>query len=584
MTEKPRWRPPDIDRQLFSSLKQRFPDDPLLLEILIRQGISTSEGLRYFFENDIYRLRSPFKMSGIHAVLSSLHSAVEKRKKILVYGDMDVDGICSTAIAVDFLRRYNDSISYFIPTRDEGYGITENTIPKIKNLSPDLLVCVDCGTSNAAEIAQLKNAGIETVVIDHHIPPDVSPAVNGFVNPQQQSCPYPFKDFCAAGLVFMVCLAYLVQNEDGFTKIRGSTDYEVFVRQYIDLAMLATLADVVPIHEENRLLVVNGLLQIRQTRHPGIKALFDTGDINLNTCDSQTIQFKIAPALNACGRMEQATIGLSLLLEHDIEKGREQAAYIWELNNRRKKEQSQGYMLAKEKIDTAQLQQNMCIITGDKRIDKGVVGIIAAKLSENYHRPVLLFSCQDRDIWTASGRASGNINLINELRHFEKLFERYGGHKYAVGLSLSQGVYDHFLKTAVTHFNNSFSSADFRSEYFIDAELPLNNLCLRQVESLERIAPIMLTSQLLFVAYHIEVNSFRFIGQNDQHMKCSFIENPHLEGLIWNITEEQKRLMTEKYPLDILFHIKINHWRNKKTPQLDIRAITASQSGTHETN
>ena len=437
--------------------------------ILVNRGYNTKEKIEKFLNPTEKDLIDPFLLDNMNKVVAKILDAVEKRKRILIFGDYDVDGISAVAILYKYFEKKNLKVDYFLPNRyEDGYGLTMETAEKVIELfNPELIITVDCGISCYKEIDYLLSKGIDVIVTDHHEIPEILPntlTLNAKI-PNQK---FGFTELCGAGLAFKIVQAL------------GENIYE-----YLPIAAIATVADIVSLTEENRAIVVLGLKHINNLPQ-GVKLLLK--ELKISNLTSGDIAFKVAPKLNAAGRMGDASIALQLFINNNKSVLFETLIKLTAMNIERQQLCNKVYEDVIEKLGSINSNKQRCIILQSKDWDSGLLGIVCARLIEEYNKPAFLFT-NDNGVLKGSVRSINGINIHTVLSSCSSLLETFGGHSMAAGLSLNLENYEEFKKEINDYFNNNFTEEDFIYKKYYDLKLETKDINLTFVKELEKLEP-----------------------------------------------------------------------------------------------
>jgi len=447
---------------------------------LVCRGISEVEEARRFLGEDLAGLGDPFEMRDMKRAVALVEGALERGARIRVYGDYDVDGVCATALLVRALRGVGGEVDWYIPHRvDEGYGVNEEAVQQAKAEGVELLITVDCGSTALEQVALARRLGLEVVVTDHHRPGEELPEAP-VLNPWREDCGYPFKDLAGVGVAFKLVSA--------LARARGLPEGREL--RFLDLVCVGTVGDVVPLVGENRLFVQHGLKQLSQTRKAGIAALMEVAGIGgRGALGARQVAFGLAPRINAAGRMEHAQAAVRLLVTRDEGEARELAAWLSGQNERRREEEQQTLQEAEEKLAAeVDLSRERVIVLSSEEWHPGVIGIVASRLVERYHRPALLIAVRE-GMGKGSGRSIAGLNLRQALRECAPLLTRYGGHHYAAGFGDAEEEIEALRRRINEVAETRLAMADLTRQVEIDAEAGLRELGTEAVSELNRLAP-----------------------------------------------------------------------------------------------
>ncbi|MBN1102436.1 MAG: single-stranded-DNA-specific exonuclease RecJ, partial [Deltaproteobacteria bacterium] len=442
MTRVWRLRSPSPD---ILSFADRTGVTPAEAQILLNRGISDEEALHSFLLPRLSSLLDPMILKDMKEAVSVVVKALEQRDPITIYGDFDADGLTATAVLMNFLTGLNASVFCHIPNRlTEGYGLHAQAVDSIARHRGGLLITVDCGISNGEEIALARELGMQVVVTDHHQVPEGFTPPCPVVNPHRPDCPFPFKELSGVGLAFFLCVALRARlREGGWFRNRMEPD----LRQHLDLVALGTIADMVPLLDQNRILVHSGLERMRDSSWPGMKALREVAVPGSGaTLSSDDLAFRLAPRLNASGRLGDAETGIRTLTTASHAEARELARKLNELNGRRQAlERAILNQIEEAMVGRFDLQNQRTLVLAGKGWHKGVLGIVASRLAERYHRPAIVLDVED-GVAAGSGRSIPGFDLYGALARLKPLLRRFGGHRHAAGLSLQSARIEAFAE------------------------------------------------------------------------------------------------------------------------------------------
>ena len=415
-----RWHIQETDDASILDLADRAGISSVLAQILYNRGIRTNEEIRRYLYDDMDDLDDPFLMKGMKKAVERICRAIEEQEKIVIYGDYDVDGITSTALVYSVLRDLGGCPSFYIPERQsEGYGLNADALQVLQDDGTHVLITVDCGISSHDLIEQF-NQSMDIIVTDHHMPPQLIPDTYAVINPKQEGCPYPFKDLAGAGVAFKLCQA-LWQKRNGKT-----------LPGYVELCALGTIADLVPLRGENRILVKEGLKRMKKGLNTGVQALLTSSGLTPDTITAGRIAFTAAPRLNAAGRISHATRGVEVLLESDAGKATSLADELSELNKERQDIEHTIAEQAVNQIEEKGQSQDGVLVAYGNDWHSGVIGIAASRLVEKFYRPALVISIHD-GIGKGSCRSIPGFNMYEALKSADDLLIQYGGLFHCVG-------------------------------------------------------------------------------------------------------------------------------------------------------
>jgi len=517
--------------QLKEQAPQKFIDDfpeysPVVLQLLYHRGFKTQEAIDEFFNPDYEGdLHDPFLMLGVAEAVKRLQQAIKKQEKIAIFGDYDTDGVCGAVILKAVLEELDADLSggIFIPNRlKEGYGLNSEAIKKMAKKDVKLLLTVDCGISDLAAIELANSLDMEVIITDHHQPGHKLPPARVIINPWQSKDKYPFKELCGAGVVFKLAQALMKDNE----KIKPGWE-----KWLLDLVALATVADCVPLLGENRTLVRYGLVVLAQTQRVGLQELMkiarlspiyesETLRTNLDTC---SIGFVLAPRLNAAGRIEHADLALDLLITRDRARAQEMAKQINDFNRQRQKiTDSIALEIEKRLKDNPPDKECPAIIESDKTWSPGIIGLVAGKVADRYHRPTIIFSsvnCQGSH-FRGSARSVPGFNIVEAIDHCSDLLEKFGGHAGAAGLELAEENLKAFKEKFNQVVRRALREKDLSPVLEVDMAVQPSDINWELFDNLERLEPFGEGNERpLWLLKDMAITSLRVVGNGSKHLK-----------------------------------------------------------------
>ena len=500
---------------------------PLVAGILLRRGIDTEDKLKHFCYDTPADLSDPFLMKGMQAAVDRIILALQKKEPLVIYGDYDVDGITATSILYRFLKREGADVRFYIPAREtEGYGLNLPAVQKLAEEGCKLLITVDNGIAAADIIAQAPET-MDIIVTDHHLVPEKIPNAIAVLNPHQTDCRYPYKELAGCGVAYTVCraLALTLHNEA----------YE----EDMELVAMGTIADVVSLTGENRILVREGLRKMRHTQIPGLAALLRAAGIVKPGEDKpisvEDVSFGLAPRLNAAGRIAHARMGVDLLISYSREKAEHIARNLCEINVKRQAVERGIYEEAVRRLHQLNAEKADVMVIDGHGWNPGVIGISASRILEQYNRPVLMITIKD-GIGKGSCRSIPAFDIYQALKAQESLLIQLGGHKMAAGFSIREENIPAFRKAINDYAARVLSPEDFIPELELEEYLPLRELTPRFIHELEILEPCGCDNpRPLFASKNLHVNYTRHMGKDNKHFKCMFEQdNISRQGIFWN--------------------------------------------------
>jgi single-stranded-DNA-specific exonuclease len=539
-----------------------FPDlNPVILQLLRKRGVESREQIERFLDPRIECLYNPMLMKDMEKAVDRIKSAVKKSEKITVYGDYDVDGITSTCIMMKTLKKMGGNVDYYIPSRlDEGYGLNRDSIEKIHGRGTTLIITVDNGISSFEEVDYAKSLGMDVIITDHHEPQDLIPQAVAVVNPKQNNCHYPFKNLAGVGVTLK--LAHALTNLDQQT-----------LEDNLELAALGTIADIVPLLDENRIIAKYGLKHLEKTDNRGLKAMKSLLNISDMQLDTTKVSFLLAPRLNAVGRISSAEIAVELLLTGDETRAFELAQTLESINQERQAIESKILTQAREMIEKdLDLDEDRVIVASSQEWHPGVIGIVASKLVEIYNRPCILIAMEGEE-GKGSGRSIPGFNIFEALSQVSHLLTRYGGHEQAAGLAISVNNIEIF-REEINKIAGNTLNRKYTPELNIDMELKEEDITLDLAGQLELLEPFGYGNpKPVFMCKNFCVNHIRTVGNEDRHLKLSLKKKQKQIAAIGFNFGLYKEELNMAPVLDIAFYLEVNRWQGITEPQLKIKDI-----------
>jgi len=539
---------------------------PALARVMVLRGIDSPQKARRFFRDSLSDLPTPLRMRDMEAGVRRLTQAIKRRERVVIYGDFDVDGVTSVVLLITFLRDQGVQAGYFIPNRfKDGYGLGRRGIDFAANdYKADLLIAVDCGITSVADAAYVKEHGMDLIVCDHHLPEAVLPEAVAVIDPNHEACPYPFKGLSACAIAFK-----LAQT----TAQRLGQDPEL-LNDLLDLVALSTVADMMPLQEENRILVREGLKIVRKSKRPGIQALASLARTSLETIESSDIGWKLGPRINAAGRMREASKAVELLLSEDRDTALE---YAYELEGFNKDRRAYADKLVAIARKRAKIQiagaHGAAVVVHEEGWHRGILGLVAGRLAREFHRPALVLSV-DGNKAGGSARSFGDIDLHDALISCQDLLYHFGGHKAAAGLSLSRENIHALRQRLDKYVREHVKPEDLMPKQFYDAEVPLGEIDARFRNIMRHMEPFGKGNpEPLFRASGIRASDLRPMGRGQQHARFSVHASGRSHNVVaFNCGEEIADLADGK-PFEMLFSVEQNHYNGVTTDQLRAQHI-----------
>ncbi|MAU14601.1 MAG: single-stranded-DNA-specific exonuclease RecJ [Muricauda sp.] len=555
---------PKPTQEAIDHLSKALGTDDLVAQLLIQRGITNYEEAKAFFRPELSHLHDPFLMKDMGLAVARIEQAIANDENILVYGDYDVDGTTSVALMSSFLLKTYPNVATYIPDRySEGYGISFQGIDFAADNDISLIIALDCGIKAIDQIKYAKEKGISVIVCDHHRPGEILPDADAILDPKQKDCEYPYKELCGCGVGFKLIQA--LGSKQGKT-----IDDLIF---YLDLVATAIAADIVPITGENRILAYYGLMVINENPRTGIKALIDqTKKSELTITD---VVFIIAPRINAAGRMKHGQHAVALLMENDFTTAKKYASEIELFNTERRSLDQEITQEALVQIQENQEEGNFTSVVYNENWHKGVIGIVASRLTETYYRPTLVFT-KSGDKLTASARSVKGFDVYNALEGCSDCLEQFGGHMYAAGLTLLEEQYETFKKQFEKVVSETIDPKLLQPEITVDAKISMDQITPKLMRILKQFAPFGPGNMTpVFMAEGLKDTGYaRGVGEEEKHLKCSLYQpgsNP-IGAIGFNLGKKLDRVKSIK-PFDAVFSLDENEWNGKVSLQLKLRDI-----------
>jgi single-stranded-DNA-specific exonuclease len=579
-----RWRiaegPPEADA---AALTRALGVSPLLAGLLVRRGCGTPETARTFLNAPLTALHDPRQMLGMDVAVDRLRAAVGRREPVLICGDYDVDGVSGAALLVAGLRRAGCEAEYVMPRRlEHGYGLHVSIAEQAATAGVRVLVTVDHGISAYEAVALARARGMDVIICDHHLPPPTLPPATAILNPRQAGCAYPFKDLCGVGIAFKLLQAF-------FGREAGEEMWP-----FLDLVALGTIADLVPLLGENRILVKHGLIQLAGTTRPGLRALADVAGVPLSApggLGAGRVAFGLAPRINAAGRLDDATAAVRLLLTHDPGEARQLAADLDRQN--RERQELEGSILAEAlaQADAASAggRRDRAIVLASPAWHPGVIGIVAARVAERFGRPTALIGTGGPEA-RGSARSAAGWHIADALGRCADLLLHYGGHRAAAGFSLRPDRIEEFRERFLSLAAQELSEDDLVPTLTADTEVSLDRVDLALANSVVQLAPHGVGNpEPLLLARNLQVMaSPRRVGQNHLKMKVrqSGKSGQVVETIGFNLGSYVDILNQVPSPwIDLLFVPERNVWNDREILQLRVKDLRLLEgSGEHPAN
>ena len=566
------YEPPTPEKQQAAKeLAEKIGMSPVLAGLLIQRGIKTESAAKRFFRPMLNELIDPFLMNDMDVAVDRLNDAMGRKERIMVYGDYDVDGCTAVALVYKFLQQFYSNIDYYIPNREgEGYGVSRQGIDFAAETGVKLIIVLDCGIKAIEEIAYAKQRGIDFIICDHHEPDDELPPAVAILNPKRRDSTYPFKQLCGCGVGFKLMQAFAKNNGIPFSRLIP----------LLDFCAVSIAADLVPVEGENRILAFHGLKQLNQSPSIGLKAIIEICVLTNRELTMSDIVFKIGPRINASGRMQNGKEAVELLVERDLQKALTEATRINEYNEQRKDVDKQMTEEANEIVARLESQRHMqSIVLYDEGWKKGVVGIVASRLTELYFRPTVVLTVID-GMASGSARSVAGFDVYDAVKSCRDLLENFGGHTYAVGLTLRQENIPEFRRRFQEYVNSHILPEQTQQTLDIDLELDFHDINKRLLNELKRLAPHGPgNAKPLFITRNVyDYGTSKVVGRHQEHIKLELVDSKSavvMNGIAFG-QSAAARYIKSKRSFDIVYTIEENTYKRGEV-QLQIEDIRPSE-------
>ena len=543
---------------------------PVIAMIMAKRGIK-EEDAKKFFHPQLNDLIDPFLMKDMDAAVERLNEAMGRKERIMVYGDYDVDGCTAVALVYKFLQQYYSNIDYYIPDRyDEGYGVSRKGIDFAHETGVGLIIILDCGIKAIKEIEYAKELGIDFIICDHHVPDEEMPQAAAILNPKREDDTYPFKHLCGCGVGFKFMQAFAKSNGISFSRLIP----------LLDFCAVSIAADIVPVTGENRILAYHGLKQLNQNPNIGLKAIIDICGLNGRTLSMSDIVFKIGPRINASGRMENGRESVNLLVEKDFAVAFDKAKHINEYNEQRKdidKQMTEEANLIVGRLESQ--QKHSSIVLYDENWKKGVIGIVASRLTEIYVRPTVVLT-RDGELATGSARSVAGFDIYAAIKSCRDLLLNFGGHTYAAGLTLRWDDVKEFRDRFQAYVEEHILPEHTEAALNIDAVIDLKDITKKMHSELKKFGPFGPgNTKPMFATMNVyDFGTSKVVGREQEHIKLELVDsksNNVMSGIAFG-QSAAARYIKSKRSFNIAYTIEDNIFKHNDV-QLQIEDIQPTE-------
>ena len=549
------------------ALAEEIKVSPVLCRLLIDRGITTADEAQRFFRPQLHDLHDPFLMAEMDKAVDRLNRAMGNRERIMIYGDYDVDGCTAVALVYRFLQKYYSHIEYYIPNRyEEGYGVSKRGVDCAVEHGVKLIIVLDCGIKAVDEIQYAKEHGIDFIICDHHVPDSVVPPAVAILNAKMPNNTYPYLDLSGCGVGFKFMQAFAISNGIPFSKLIPM----------LDLVAVSIASDIVPIMGENRILAYHGLRQLNNNPSVGLKAIVDVCGLKDKELTMSDIVFRIGPRINASGRMENGAESVEVLIEHDYDKAYNQAELLELYNEERRELDKQMTQDASDYVEAhPEMKERKSIVIYNEDWYKGVIGIVASRLTELYFRPAVVLTRTD-DMVTGSARSVSGFDVYKAIQSCSDLLENFGGHTYAAGLSMKVDNVPEFMKRFEEYVDQYIEPEQTNAVLDIDAVLSFSDITPRFKTDLKRMRPFGPdNAKPVFCSRQVyDYGTSKVVGKEQEHIKLELVDgksNRVMNGIAFG-QSSQARYIKTKQAFDIVYTIEENTHRHGEI-QLKIEDI-----------
>ncbi|MBQ8115492.1 MAG: single-stranded-DNA-specific exonuclease RecJ [Prevotella sp.] len=548
--------PTEQQRTQAKRLGEKLNISEVLAMLLIRRGIATESAAKRFFRPQLGDLLNPFLMRDMDVAVDRLNDAIGHKERIMIYGDYDVDGCTAVALIYKFLLQFYSNIEYYIPDRyNEGYGVSIKGIDYAKAQGVSLIIILDCGIKAHKEIAYAKQLGIDFIVCDHHMPDDTLPDAVAILNPKREDDTYPFKHLCGCGVGFKFMQAFAKNNGIPFSKLMP----------LLDLCAISIAADLVEVTDENRILAYHGLKLINNQPSVGIKAIIDICGLSGREISMGDIVFKIGPRINASGRMENGKLSVQLLVENNPDTAITTAKEIDEYNDLRRDIDKQMTEEANVIVERLNKQENrQCIVVYDENWKKGVVGIVAARLTDMYFRPTVVLT-RDGDYAVGSARSVAGFDIYSAIKSCRDLLVNFGGHTFACGLTIRWNDVELFKQRIEEYVSQHIQPTQTVPTLNADATINFSDINRRMLHDLKRFAPFGPgNTKPVFITNEVyDFGTSKVVGRQQEHLKLELVDSNSptvMNGIAFGLSSVARYIKSRR-SFNVLYTIEENVYR-----------------------
>lgn len=549
-----------------TELSKKINISPEISQILNNRGINDEKDAEIFMNPSLEYLRNPFLMKDMKKATERIKKAIENKERIYIYGDYDVDGVSSTSILYIYFKSIDYPVKYYIPNRlEEGYGINEDAIRKISNDGCDLIITVDCGITSVNEVGLANELGIDVIITDHHECQSDVPDAYAIVNPKQDDCNYPFDMLCGCGVAFKMIQALTDEEE-----------FKTSMFDYLEVVTLATICDIVPLIDENRIIVKNGLKLMKEGKNLGLRELIKVCGIETSKIGSSHIGYSVGPRINASGRLGHSYLGVQLFTT-DLEDEAKEIANILEAKNiERQMIESKMYKEVEDVISSSEnYKDDKVLVVAKEGWQHGIIGIVASKLTEKYYKPTILLTIEDGEA-TGSARSIKGFSIFDALVSCKDLMNKFGGHEQAAGLALNAENIEELRKRVNKIADYNLNKDDLIENIKVEYELEEESATLDLVDNLHKLEPFGLSNPSpRFIMRDLLLTKIYKMGKNKQHLKLICENEKSYECVGFNMAYLAENFQ-EGDKIDVLFQVDENNFNNDRKVQFLLKDIRLS--------
>ena len=558
------WKPRPFKEKETQNLVRKLGISPLISTLLTNRGITESEEAKRFLNCNLNDLHDPYLLKDMTKAVTRIKKAITNKEKLMIFGDFDADGTTGTTILIKTMELIEGKAEHYFPSRlTEGYGLNKKAIDNAANNNIKLIITVDCGINANKEVSYAKKKGIDVIITDHHEPPEQLPEAKAIINPKQKECKYPYKELAGVGVAFKLAQSLIREYSISFDEF-----------SFLDLVCLGTVADIVPLTGENRIIVKNGLKKLMKTENIGLKALIEVSDIKGKEINPGHISFRLAPRINAAGRLTSADKIMKLFQTKSETEAYTIAKFLDEQNTKRQDIQQkildEAILKVEKEID---LDKETCIILADESWHRGVIGIVASKIVEKYHRPTILIAIE-KGIGYGSGRSISNFHLFDAVDSCKDLFENYGGHTQAIGIKINKNNIEKLRKEINNYAKKMLSAEDLIPKINLDVKLKLSQVDEELIDEINKLTPFgMGNPKPVFYSTNLSLEDEPRILK-EKHIRMELCDGSEIiDAIGFNMAHFYDEIMKNQEQINVVFFPELNEWNGDETMNLVLKDI-----------